>query len=320
MTGVMNRPEVLKLFARQHWVASTAQLEQLDVTLRATDRARRRGLVTAVMRGVVQVADVELTFEGRALAAQLGAGDRAFVSGPTAGALHGLRQMPKHRIEVTIPQRRRATLPSWCRLVRTAWINEERDIAPVRGDGLRLATPLRTLFGLAEQFNQHRFERAAEDMWHHQLVSPQEAADYLAAIRRSGRTGVLRFETWLERTSCRVRPSQSDLELDFVEMIERVGLPTPKRQLPLLLATGELIHLDLAWPEVRLAVEPGHSWWHGGDLAQRADQARDRDCAVVGWHVHRYDEAARQDRAATARQLLALYRRRAHDLGHSQES
>ena len=43
------------------------------------------------------------------------------------------------------------------------------------------------------------------------------------------------------------------------------GLPEPIRQHPLLLLTGELIHLDIAWPEVRLAVEPGHSWWHGGD-------------------------------------------------------
>jgi hypothetical protein len=72
-----------------------------------------------------------------------------------------------------------------------------------RADGLRLATPLRTLFGLAEQFNQHRFERAAEDVWHKGLVTPDQAADYLATIRRSGRTGVIRMETWLERISIR---------------------------------------------------------------------------------------------------------------------
>ncbi len=75
-----------------------------------------------------------------------------------------------------------------------------------------------------------------------------------------------RFESWLEKTSVRKRPSHTGLELDFVDMIDRVGLPTPKRQHPLRLATGELIHLDLAWPDARLAVEPGHSWWHGGDL------------------------------------------------------
>ena len=170
------------------------------------------------------------------------------------------------------------------------------------------------LFGLAAQFNQYRFERAAEDVWHKKLVSPADAADYLAEIRRSGRTGVTRFEKWLDKTSVRDRPSHTALELDFVDMIDRVGLPTPKRQHPLLLAHGELIHLDLAWPDARLAVEPGHSWWHGGDLGQRLDQARDRACDVVGWRVVRYDEAARADKWGTAQELLAIYRRRIADL------
>jgi very-short-patch-repair endonuclease len=193
-------------------------------------------------------------------------------------------------------------------------VEEVRDVE-LRGDGIRVATPLRTLFGLARRFNQHRFERAAEDAWHRGLVSPDDAADYLAAVRRSGKEGVRRMEHWLERTSHRVRPSQSRLESRFVQLIEQVGLPTPVRQLPLTLDSGETIHLDIAWPDVRLAVEPGHSWWHGGDLRQRADQARDRACALVGWHVLRYDEAAARDRAATARELLALHRRRVADLG-----
>ena len=180
-----------------------------------------------------------------------------------------------------------------------------------------MATPLRMLFGLAGQFNQHRFERAAEDVWRLRLASPDDAAEYLAAIRRSGRTGVLRMESWLERVSFRERPAQSGLELDFVEMIERVGLPAPIRQHPLVLTTGERIHLDLAWPAARLAVEPGHSWWHGGDARVGRDQARDRACAVLGWHVARYDEAARRDKRGTALELLAIYRRRVADLADS---
>ena len=129
------------------------------------------------------------------------------MSGPSAGVLHGLRGMPTSRIEVSIKQTRRVDLPAWCRVFRTSWIDEERDVI-VRADGLRVASPLRMLFGLAAQFNQHRFERAAEDVWHKNLVTPAEAADYLAEIRRSGRTGVTRFEKWLEKTSVRTRPSQ----------------------------------------------------------------------------------------------------------------
>lgn len=317
----MNRPDVLALFASQHWVAGWRQLAGLGVGRSALSRARQLGLVTSPLRGVVAVAGVELSFAARALAAQLAAGPEAFVSGPTAGALRGLRDMPRQRIEVTIPEHRRATLPEGHRLVRTSWLEEPRDVER-RADGIRIASPLRMMFGLAEQFNQHRFERAAEDVWHKGLVTPDEAGEYLAAIRRSGKTGVLRMEAWLERTSFRPPPTavQSGLEQAFADMIARVGLPTPVRQYPLVLATGELIHLDLAWVDVRLAVEPGHSWWHGGDLRQRRDQDRDRACAVVGWHVVRYDETAARDRAATARELLALYRRRRTDLLGSAET
>lgn len=316
---MINRPDVLALLTTQHWVASCRQLADLGVTPSALLRARRAGLVTSPMRGVIAVAGVELTFEGRALAAQLGAGDGAFASGPTAGVLHGLRNMPRTRIEVTLKHHRRATLPNGHRLVRTSWVDEDRDVVR-RDDGIRVASPLRMLFGLAEQFNQHRFERAAEDVWHKGLVTPDEASEYLATIRRSGRSGVICLEAWLEKTTFRKRPAQSGLELAFVDMIEQVGLPPPVRQHPLVLANGELIHLDLAWPDVRLAVEPGHSWWHGGDLGQRRDQDRDRACAVVGWLVSRYEEAAALDKVAKARELLAIYRRREADLHGSWET
>ena len=173
-----------------------------------------------------------------------------------------------------------------------------------------MATPLRTLFGLASEFNDHRFHRAAEDAWHLGLVSPTDASEYLATVRRSGRNGVKRFQEWLELVSARERPSQSGLELDVVDATRSVGLPEPERQFPLTLLTGELIHIDLAWSTVRLGVEPGHSWWHGGDLRSRADMARDNACGELGWHITRFDEEMRADLPDAARQIKRIYDQR----------
>lgn len=306
---MLNRPEVLAFLAQRHWVASVRQLAALGVTKAALEHAKRTGVVHSVARGVVAVAGVERDWEARALIAQLAAGREAFVSGPSAGVVHGLRNMPRQRIEISIHERRRATLPPWGRLIRTSWIDEQRDVF-LRSDGLRVATPLRTLFGLASQFNQHRFERAAEDVWHRQLASPADAADYLAMVRRSGRSGVRRFNVWLEHVAGVERPSQSGLERDFVDLIARAGLPAPQRQHPVVLANGVTIHLDLAWPEAYLAVEPGHSWWHGGDRGQRADQGRQRECDEVGWRIIPYDESGVEDPVATARQIATIYRKR----------
>ena len=114
---MINRPDVLALFARQHWVAGSSPTDRARCVAVAIDRARRSGEVVSLHRGVLAVADVELSFEGRALALQLAAGPGAFVSGPSAGVLYGLREMPRQRLEVTIKERRSATVPEPHRLV-----------------------------------------------------------------------------------------------------------------------------------------------------------------------------------------------------------
>ena len=193
MADVINHPEVLHLFTSQHWVASVDQLLQLPVSPRTIERARRAGTLSTVLPGIVRVTGSRESFVSQAMALQLHVSGDAFVSGVSAGVLHGLRNMPRRPIELTVREDRRVTMPAWGRLSRTSWIEEPRDVE-LRDDGLRVATPLRMLFRLARTFNDHRFERAAEDAWHRGLVTPQAAAEYLDAIRRSGKAGVLRFE------------------------------------------------------------------------------------------------------------------------------
>lgn len=301
----MNRADVLQFFASHDWVASLDELQQLGVSRAAVSRARRAGTVVDVAPRVVALAHAGLSVRGRARAGILAAGHEAFVSGPTAGLMYGLREMPRRRIEITVHEFRRVRLGPPYRLVYTSWIDEARDIRVF--DGLRVASPLRMLFGLASQFNRHRFERAAEDTWHKGLVEPVAAAQFLGAIRKSGRGGVLRFEEWLQRTDARSRPSQSGMELDVLGAIRRAGLPEPERQYPVQLRSGETIHLDIAWPSLLLAFEPGHTWWHGGDLRQRADEERDQAGGELGWAVHRFDEVQVADASALTDRVAAIY-------------
>jgi hypothetical protein len=306
--GVNVDHALLALFASQHGVASLGQLVERQLSPRTIGRARQRGELVPVLPAVYLLGGREPTFEGRAMAVQLHCGASCFLDGTTAGALYGLRSMPTSRIQVTIPGRVRVGLPAWVEASMTSWFDPDRVV--VRPDGLRLAAPGMMLLALARQFNDHRFQRAAEDAWHRRLITPTAAAEFLGDVRGSGRSGVSRFRRWLEKASTQHAPAQSGLELDFVDAIRSAGLPDPERQYPVRLLSGEVIHLDLAWPNVKLAVEPGHSWWHGGDLGTRRDAARDRACGEVGWHVSRYDESARQDLAAVGRELLNTYRQR----------
>jgi hypothetical protein len=306
--GVLDRPEALRLFAAQFGVASVRQLVQAGVPERTIDRAKQRGVVAGILPGVVELADFPPTFRQRAMAAQLFGGDGSFLAGTTAARLYGIRGMPQRLIELVTITRRRGSLPDWLQRSFSTWIDHE-DVV-VRNDGLRIAAPPLMLLGLAARLDDVRFERTAEDAWHLRLITPAQAAEYLQQIAAPGRRGVDRMRRWLERVATRARPAQSGLEIAVADAAIAAGLPAPVRQHPVTLRNGVVIHLDLAWPDVRLGFEPGHSWWHGGDLGQRADQQRRRECAAVGWQVESYDESSANNLASVGAEMATIYRQR----------
>lgn len=303
--------EILERARDQHGVLGVRQL-RIDhgVTAQSISRARRQGIFVDVLPGVIRIASSPLSLDGQCMAVQLWAGACGFLSGWTSAHRYGLRAMSVGTVHYTVPASFHRATPSWVRLRRCGWIDLDRD--RIRADdGSFMATPLRMLFGLAAEFNQYRFERAAEDAWHRRLTTPAEAAVYLDEHRCRGKDGVKRFERWLAHALSQPRPAQSNLERRLLEALEGVGIPRPVRQHPLVLPDGDVIHLDIAWTAVQLAVEPGAAWWHGGDLGQRRDQDRDRACAEIGWHVVRFDEQMRRDPRGAALQIARIHASRA---------
>jgi very-short-patch-repair endonuclease len=298
--------ELLTLAARQHGVVAIRQLTEIGRSRSSISRSRQRGQLVDVAFGVVRIGSSPVTFRQRCITLQLQANAAGFVGGPTAARLLGLRAMPAGTINYTAPRSLRRTLPEWADVHLTRWYDASNDRQTLP-DGLIVATPMRMLWGLAAMFNQHRFERAAEDAWNLGLIDLAEAAAYLEQHRCRGKDGVLRLETWLDRSTGRSRATQSNLERRLIAALEAVGLPAPERQYPLVLDHGETIHLDIAWPDVKLAVEPGAACYHSGRLAVHRDQARDRACVELGWRVVRFDETIRSDLHTAARQVRRIY-------------
>lgn len=257
---------------------------------------------------VKRLAGAPTSSDSRIHALSLYVVDDGFVSGMTSAGTYGVTAVPREYFEVMVPDHRAPELPSWARSTRSSWrlTSDRRDLA----DGRIVASPLRTLFRCGAMCSDVRFEKIAEQMWRLGLITPPEADVYLQSVRRSGRHGVARFERWLERAIDRPRPSGSGLEVDLATALVRAGLPEPVRQHPLLLRNHEPIHVDIAFVEARLGVEPGASWWHGGDLRTRRDSGRDRACDEIGWRILRFDEVELRDINRCARQVAAIYRTR----------
>ncbi len=300
---------VLQVLGGQFWVATRQQLLAAGASDREIQRAMRHGVLDRVARSVVHLSAAPWTFESRAMSLCLSAGLESYLSGTTAGLLWGIRGMPDLPVEITIAHARRLTVPEWGVVVRSSWLEPELHKRR-RADGLQVASPLRCLMRLAESAHPVRFEKAAEDLWHRHLISPESAGLFLAAHRRSGRGGVEVFEDWLQRAAGRTRAQQSGLEVELAAALVAFGLPQPHRQYPLQLRGRLTIHLDLAYPEVKLAIEPGASWWHGGDERARSDHERDRLCGEQGWQVMRFDDVELRDLEQCARGVVRVFEAR----------
>ena len=313
----MINPALLLIASRQFGVLSRTQLVAADVSTAALSRARRSGTLVDVTARTVRVRSSPDTFLARCAAVSLHLGELGFLSGPTAGRLHGLREMPHRAICVTIPEGHRVRLPTWTSVRWSNWYDAELDrvmLARVHA----VAEPHRMLYDLAARLGDHRFRRAAEDCWHLGLVTPQSAEQYLRRHRRRGKDGTARMERWLDMALDQARPAQSGLELDLIEALRSVGLPEPVRQHPLVLPSGVQIHVDIAWPDVRLCVEPGHSWWHGGDEGVRRDHERVLGALAIGWETITLDESLRRDPGQAAQMIRRAFHNRATLLqGHA---
>lgn len=303
---------ILTLAGNQFGIISRTQLrDDLGVGRSTISRMTGDGRLVSIMHGVYRLASAVETFEARCMATQLWAGGHGFVSSWSAARVCGLRLFNSDRVHFTVPVGSQRPSTTWVHLDRTSWYDAEADRATL-ANGLVVATPLRMLFGLAADVNQFRFDRAAEDAWHRKLTDPTKMASYLAEHRGRGRDGVARMEAFLDKCADRVLPAQSGFEQDVITALERV-LPPVVRQFRLTLVNGEVVKLDIAWPELRLAVEPGASWFHGGDAGQARDHDRDLACNEVGWMIIRLDESFRRNLPAAARRVKAVYRRREHE-------
>jgi len=302
---VTHRPDVERLFLVQHGVADVTQLYAAGVGRRTVSRWLHDEVVVPMLPGVVRTPAAPETFWARAMAVQLHTAPYGFLMGGTAGRMRGMRDMPWRRIYASVPWRGgRSKLPAWVSRRGSNWLSDD-DVEVV--NGFRIERPLPMLLSLADRLNQFSFESAAEDAWHLQLITPEEARAYLESVRRSGRHGVSVMEKWLLKTGDRQRPMASKFEIKVLGAVRKAGLPEPEKQHPLTLQSGETIHVDLAWPDVMLGIEPGASWWHGGDLKQSKDQARSRAANAVGWELMFFDERALADMATVTSEIVSTY-------------
>lgn len=229
----------------------------------------------------MRAADI-LDVRTRAAAAILVAGKNAVLSGPTAVALHGCSAAESADVHLTIPYSRSVRSRPGLVVHQNFYILE--DVVHVRG------LPIFALDLALADFLCDGPRRAAFASLDQALLglSEQGAAVLRNGIRqhladRDDRRGVTRALMLTDLATGKAdSPPESWIRLIVVE----AGFPVPEAQYEICSVDGRLVYLlDLAWPELRIALE--YDGFAAHEDRKAYDAERDERLAGRGWIVLR---------------------------------
>jgi len=303
------------LFARlaaiasgQHALITLAQLIDLGVTRHQRQRLVASGHLARVAPRVWLVNGAPFTWQARALAESLSAGDGALVSHRTAASLYGLDGFdPFRTVHITVP-RGRSLSPR--RDLRAHYVFDYDLIRPTTRQRAPVTDAARLVLDLyASEPNPAVARRALFSVRKKNLASWTELFDCLEAHARQGRRGIAALRPDLDLFS-RIGCPETTFEDAIRALLMKAGLPGPELQ-HWVTAGGSRYRIDVAYPDAKVGVEGRSKAHHFTDEAFEADPVRDADLATEGWliiHVT-WAQLSRNPEGVVRRVARALSRR-----------
>jgi len=234
------------------------------------------------------------------MAAVLACGPQAVLSHRSAAALWGLRK-DRQLIDVTAPKRRGRA---------PRGISAHRDGSLLDADrtvlrGIPCTTVPRTLLDLAAVVPIEELRRAISEAEVLRLLDHQSVRRLIKRSR--GRRGVARLRMLLDGIHPQTRRTRSDLEVLFLDMCVRAGLPEPEVNVKIDVG-DRLLKPDFLWRDAGLIVEADSRRYHDTDSAFQIDRKREQRLMLAGWQVARctWEQVEREPRrlAETIHRLL----------------
>ena len=260
---------VAELASRAHGVVTRKQLLRAGITAREIQRRLERGALLPVHRGVYRVGHRAPSTDARYMAAVLGCGKGAVLSGHAAAYLLGILKGRPPPPEVTVPTKRRV------KGVKTRRANTE-DATVWRG--IPVTTVPRTLVDLAPYLPEEELARACHEAGVRHHTTPAQVEAVLA--RRPNSPGAAKLRAVLRGE---VHVTLSKLERRFLYLLRENSLPLPQTNRP---AGGRRV--DCRWPAHRLTVELDGYRYHHSRYAWEQDRRREREARARGDEFRRY--------------------------------
>ncbi|HWM18882.1 MAG TPA: hypothetical protein VNO51_04295 [Ilumatobacteraceae bacterium] len=297
--------EALAHARRQYGLLTCKQLDDAKVSARHRTYLFEGRFLVPIHKGVYRLGSHDVGFEQTCLAACLACPDLV-VSGPSAGTLHKLRNMPTGSVHLLASTGRvrlsGVVIHLTTVLTKSDWTS--------RDDGIRVLRPVRLAADLARFLDDHDLESVIEQLIDRGLVSVPALYACGRRLAGRGRDGSRRFARVLDGRPAWNKPKDSDLEVRLFRALAEHGVVL-EPQVSIDLGGGRSLHLDGADRGRRFGVEVDHVTWHGGRLAAQRDKWRDRQLMRIDWVVARVtDEDLQRRFASTVADLVEIYRLR----------
>jgi len=298
----------LRLFERQHGVASPSQLIECGVTAHAIKRLQHLGALELVLQGAYRLRGVPLDELGRCVAV-CQAHPAHMVAGPTAGRIWGFRRLPKDaRVHTVSPPHSQPTRAGWVVPYRTAAFHPN-DVVE-RPDGITITSRARTAFDLARFVGPMDLLSIIEQAMADGDLGEDEmravAVDWLSPRRR----WVRRYLEQLDRRTVG-GPAESHPEVVLAKALQAAGVRGLVRQLATELPGYGPARFDLAVVGLRWAIEVDVFPTHRETAGRTADLRRDQAAARSDWLVSRVGPAGfGANLPQTVRDLVDVYHAR----------
>jgi very-short-patch-repair endonuclease len=260
---------VAEIAARQHGVVAYSQCATAGLDKSAVSRRVRAGRLHKVHRGVYAVGHTALSREGRWMAAVLGCGEGAVVSHRSAAVLWRLLAPRSGPVHISVPRIGGKSTRGGIRLHRSRTLNPA---TITRRHGIPVTKPARTIADLRGWVSEKELRRAARQ------------ANVLGLA--------LGPETDVGRT-------RSDLELDFLALCRRHGIPKPEVNTKV-----DGIEADFLWRDAKLIVETDSYIYDRGEVASQDDHDRNLKLRLRGYEVLRLSERQIDNEPAAVAEAL----------------
>lgn len=276
-----------RLASRQHGLVTRQQALECGAPRAGIEWKLDQGQWLIVRPAVCALAGAPVTWEQAVLAACLAGGPAAFASHHTALRLWGLdERIDQDGIHVTSPPGRRIRLDGI--VAHRTTLLAPLDVS--RRTGVPCTTAARAIVEVSGTLGSAATGKLLDLAIRRHRGELEAVRACVARLAGPGRRRLTVIRHVLGERLPGWDPGDSDLEVRVLRALHRAGFAPPVQQHPVHI-DGRRRRIDLAYPDLKIAIELDGWDAHGVRSAFDADRARRNELTILGWRVVQFTSA-----------------------------